>query len=212
MRVRLAVYSSFAVKWLIPRLAGLRQLYPELDLSLEMVAKTPSSPTGWRTVSSPSPRRAGLHARSALSGAADAGVQSPDVAAGGRGRAAALWQLPLLSIQAIYREKGKIGGVGPKWGADHSPRRGCTISAISCWRWRRRTGTRGWRSSTTTCCSRKIRVWCGCPCTPRDRRQLLFRLQALAAHEPAISRLRQWLWQESQASLRPGENEPLRRV
>ena len=32
------------------------------------------------------------------------------------------------------------------------------------------------------------------------------------AHEPAISRLRQWLWQESQASLRPGENEPLRRV
>ena len=32
------------------------------------------------------------------------------------------------------------------------------------------------------------------------------------AHEPAISRLRQWLWQESQASLRPGENELLRRV
>ena len=31
-------------------------------------------------------------------------------------------------------------------------------------------------------------------------------------HEPAISRLRQWLWQEAQASLRPGENEPLRRV
>ncbi len=27
MRIRLAVYSSFAVKWLIPRLAGLRQLY-----------------------------------------------------------------------------------------------------------------------------------------------------------------------------------------
>ena len=41
MRVRLAVYSSFAVKWLIPRLAGLRQLYPELDLSLEMVAEDP---------------------------------------------------------------------------------------------------------------------------------------------------------------------------
>ena len=32
------------------------------------------------------------------------------------------------------------------------------------------------------------------------------------AHEPAISRLRQWLWQEAQASLRPGESEPLRRV
>ena len=41
MRVRLAVYSSFAVKWLIPRLAGLRQLHPELDLSLEMVAEDP---------------------------------------------------------------------------------------------------------------------------------------------------------------------------
>ena len=50
------------------------------------------------------------------------------------------------------------------------------------------------------------------PARPRDRRQLLFRLQALARHEPAISRLRQWLWQESQASLRPGENELLRRV
>ncbi|MDX2322346.1 MAG: LysR substrate-binding domain-containing protein [Moritella sp.] len=40
-KIRLALYSSLAVKWLIPRLDNLRQQYPEIDLSLNMVADEP---------------------------------------------------------------------------------------------------------------------------------------------------------------------------
>ncbi|HIF9450408.1 TPA: LysR substrate-binding domain-containing protein [Photobacterium damselae] len=40
-KLRLALYSSLAVKWLIPRLDNLRQLHPEIDLSLNMMAYEP---------------------------------------------------------------------------------------------------------------------------------------------------------------------------
>lgn len=40
-KIRLALYSSLAVKWLIPRLGNLKQQYPELDLTLNMVAEEP---------------------------------------------------------------------------------------------------------------------------------------------------------------------------
>ncbi|MDO6541786.1 LysR substrate-binding domain-containing protein [Photobacterium sanguinicancri] len=40
-QLRLAMYSTLAVKWLIPRLDKLRQEYPEIDLSLTMVADEP---------------------------------------------------------------------------------------------------------------------------------------------------------------------------
>lgn len=40
-KVRLALYSSLAVKWLIPRLDNLRQQHPEIDLTLNMVADEP---------------------------------------------------------------------------------------------------------------------------------------------------------------------------
>lgn len=168
MRVRLAVYSSFAVKWLIPRLAGLRQLYPELDLSLEMVAEDPELSDrvadGFITVSPEGPG----YMHDLLYRERLMPVCSRRMWQQVEGEwPATLWQLPLLSIQAIYREKGEDWR---RWaemgGLTIPPRRGCTISAISCSRWRRRTGTREWRSSMTTCCSRKIRVWCGCPCTP----------------------------------------------
>ncbi|MGB2740548.1 MAG: LysR substrate-binding domain-containing protein [Cognaticolwellia sp.] len=39
--IRLALYSSLAVKWLIPRLADFRKQYPEIDLTLNMVAEEP---------------------------------------------------------------------------------------------------------------------------------------------------------------------------
>lgn len=107
MRVRLAVYSSFAVKWLIPRLAGLRQLYPELDLSLEMVAEDPElsdrvadcfitvSPHGrgychdliYQERLFPVCSRRLLQQ---ISG------EWPE----------AIWQLPLLSVQSIYKARG----------------------------------------------------------------------------------------------------------
>lgn len=40
-KIRLALYSSLAVKWLIPRLENLRQQYPEIELSLNMVSDEP---------------------------------------------------------------------------------------------------------------------------------------------------------------------------
>lgn len=40
-KVRLAIYSSLAVKWLIPRLENLRQQYPDIELMLNMVASEP---------------------------------------------------------------------------------------------------------------------------------------------------------------------------
>jgi len=40
-KIRLALYSSLAVKWLIPRLDNLRQQYPEIELSLNMVSDEP---------------------------------------------------------------------------------------------------------------------------------------------------------------------------
>ncbi|TYL47287.1 LysR family transcriptional regulator [Marinomonas sp. IMCC 4694] len=40
-QIRLAVYSSFAVYWLIPRLPDLKHLYPHLELCIEMSHSTP---------------------------------------------------------------------------------------------------------------------------------------------------------------------------
>ncbi|WP_371826117.1 LysR substrate-binding domain-containing protein [Photobacterium sp. GJ3] len=41
-KIRLALYSSLAVKWLIPRLDNLRQLHPEIELTLNMVSNDPN--------------------------------------------------------------------------------------------------------------------------------------------------------------------------
>ncbi len=40
-KIRIAMYSSLAVKWLVPRLENLRQQHPEIDLTLSMVADEP---------------------------------------------------------------------------------------------------------------------------------------------------------------------------
>ncbi len=40
-QIRLAVYSSFAVYWLIPRLPELKRLHPSLELSIEMSHNSP---------------------------------------------------------------------------------------------------------------------------------------------------------------------------
>ncbi|MBL4830938.1 MAG: LysR family transcriptional regulator [Aliivibrio sp.] len=40
-KIRLAIYSSLAVKWLIPRLENLKQQHPEIELTLNMVAENP---------------------------------------------------------------------------------------------------------------------------------------------------------------------------
>lgn len=40
-RLRLSVFSSFAVRWLVPRLPGLQRLHPQLELALEMSSENP---------------------------------------------------------------------------------------------------------------------------------------------------------------------------
>lgn len=40
-RLRLSVFSSFAVRWLVPRLPALQRLHPQLDLALEMSSANP---------------------------------------------------------------------------------------------------------------------------------------------------------------------------
>ncbi|MBS3804971.1 MAG: LysR family transcriptional regulator [Oleiphilaceae bacterium] len=40
-RLRLSVYSSFAVRWLVPRLPELQRLHPQLDMALEMTSESP---------------------------------------------------------------------------------------------------------------------------------------------------------------------------
>lgn len=40
-RLRMSVFSSFAVRWLIPRLPDLQRLHPQLDLALEMSSEHP---------------------------------------------------------------------------------------------------------------------------------------------------------------------------
>lgn len=40
-RLRMAVFSSFAVRWLIPNLPSLQRQHPELDLQLEMTNESP---------------------------------------------------------------------------------------------------------------------------------------------------------------------------
>lgn len=40
-RLRLSVFSSFAVRWLVPRLPDLQRLHPQVELSLEMSIESP---------------------------------------------------------------------------------------------------------------------------------------------------------------------------
>ncbi|MBE01747.1 LysR family transcriptional regulator [Marinobacter lutaoensis] len=40
-RLRLSVFSSFAVRWLVPRLPELQRLHPQVELSLEMSTENP---------------------------------------------------------------------------------------------------------------------------------------------------------------------------
>ncbi|QSP95456.1 LysR family transcriptional regulator [Marinobacter salinisoli] len=40
-RLRLSVFSSFAVRWLVPRLPELKRQYPQVDLALEMSTENP---------------------------------------------------------------------------------------------------------------------------------------------------------------------------
>ncbi|MEZ9198868.1 LysR substrate-binding domain-containing protein [Shewanella sp. 10N.286.54.B9] len=45
-QLRLAVYSSFAIKWLIPRLSDFRRLHPEIKIRLDMITDDPELSDG----------------------------------------------------------------------------------------------------------------------------------------------------------------------
>ncbi len=108
--IRLAIYSSLAVKWLIPRLADFKRLYPEIDLTLNMVAGDPTEQTdsvGACFITVQKPKRnymaVKLYAETlypVCSHKIWKEIQDQSIPD-------ALWQYPILSTDSIYRERGK---------------------------------------------------------------------------------------------------------
>nr|WP_086940178.1 LysR substrate-binding domain-containing protein [Thaumasiovibrio occultus] len=107
--IRLTIYSSLAVKWLIPRLEQLRRQYPEINLSLNMVADDPeiNDNMGDCFISIRPPKTGYvcelLYAETLYP------VCSPRVwkEIEGKPLPDALWDYPLLSAYSALREKGK---------------------------------------------------------------------------------------------------------
>ena len=115
-KLRLALYSSLAVKWLIPRLDSLRQQYPEIDLSLNMVADEPDCSDQvadcFITVRPP-PRNfvsEFLYAECLFPVCGQKIWQQIQA----KPFPAALWEYPLLSVQSIYPEH-KVGEDWLRW-------------------------------------------------------------------------------------------------
>ncbi|EXJ45584.1 bacterial regulatory helix-turn-helix, lysR family protein [Vibrio parahaemolyticus VPTS-2010] len=107
--IRLAIYSSLAVKWLIPRLADFKRLYPEIDLTLNMVAGDPeqTDSVGDCFITVQKPKRnymaVKLYAETlypVCSHKIWKEIQDQSIPD-------ALWQYPILSTDSIYRERGK---------------------------------------------------------------------------------------------------------
>ncbi|MFA0086743.1 LysR family transcriptional regulator [Vibrio sp. E150_011] len=107
--IRLALYSSLAVKWLIPRLSEFKRLYPEIELTLNMVAEDPdlSDATGDCFITVEQPAR--NYVAEPLYNEVLYPVCSqkiwkeihdqpfPD----------ALWNYPILSTDSVLHERGK---------------------------------------------------------------------------------------------------------
>lgn len=206
MRVRLALYSSFAVKWLIPRLSGLRQQHPELELELEMVAEDPQlSDRVADCFITVAPQARG-YSHDLLYRERLFPVCSRRLWQQVEGNwPAALWQLPLLSIQAIYKEKGEdwrrwaeAGGlvIPPEAHMHHFSHVLLAMEAAS------------WDQGVALINDYMLQPEEGnlirLPLHPLETGDnFYFVCKRSRLHEPAISRLRQWLWMETQGSLRP---------
>ncbi|ENY73178.1 LysR family transcriptional regulator [Aeromonas diversa] len=206
MRVRLALYSSFAVKWLIPRLNGLRQQHPELELDLEMVAEDPQlSDRVADCFITVSPQARG-YSHDLLYRERLMPVCSRRLWQQLEGEwPASLWQLPLLSIQAIYKEKGEdwrrwaeVGGltIPPEARMHHFSH---ILLALEAANWDQGVALINdymLRSDEPNL----VRL----PLHPLETGDsFYFVCKRSRLHEPAISRLRQWLWMETEGSLRP---------
>ncbi|MBZ6072511.1 LysR family transcriptional regulator [Aeromonas schubertii] len=206
MRVRLALYSSFAVKWLIPRLSGLRQQHPELELELEMVAEDPLlSDRVADCFITVAPQARG-YSHDLLYRERLFPVCSRRLWQQVEGNwPTALWQLPLLSIQAIYKEKGEdwrrwaeAGGlvIPPEAHMHHFSHVLLAMEAAN------------WDQGVALINDYMLQPEEGnlirLPLHPLETGDnFYFVCKRSRLHEPAISRLRQWLWMETQGSLRP---------
>ena len=133
-------------------------------------------------------------------------MQSPDVAAGGRGVARHLVAVAAALHPGYLPREGEDWRRWAEMGADHSPEARVhhfshILLALEAANW-----------------DQGMALINDYMLQPEDPRLVRLPLHALEtgdnfyfvfkrsrAHEPAISRLRQWLWQESQASLRPGK-------
>ncbi|MFH4509488.1 LysR family transcriptional regulator [Vibrio alginolyticus] len=107
--IRLAIYSSLAVKWLIPRLSDFKRLHPEIDLTLNMVVGDPeqTDSVGDCFITVEKPKRnymsVKLYAETlypVCSHKIWKELQDQPIPE-------ALWRYPILSTDSIYRERGK---------------------------------------------------------------------------------------------------------
>ncbi|UBO74603.1 LysR substrate-binding domain-containing protein [Aeromonas rivuli] len=204
MQLRLAVYSSFAVKWLIPRLAGLRQLYPELDLSLEMVAEDPElSDRVADCFITVCPNGRGyshdrIYQERLFPVCSRRLLQQVEGEWPG-----AIWQLPLLSVQSIYKSRGEDWQRWAEAGGMRVPE-GVRMHHFSHVLLAMEAAA--WDQGVTFVNDYMVR-----PDDPQLVRLPVHQLETGdafyftckrgRAHEPAISRLRQWLLLETCQSL-----------
>ncbi|MGR5287652.1 LysR substrate-binding domain-containing protein [Vibrio maritimus] len=107
--IRLALYSTLAVKWLIPRLSDFKRRHPEIELTLNMVTEDPklSDSVGdcFITLEAPKSQFVAkfLYSETLYPVCshriwkAIQGAPLPD----------ALWEYPILSTDSVFRERGK---------------------------------------------------------------------------------------------------------
>lgn len=107
--IRLALYSSLAVKWLIPRLSEFRRLYPEIELTLNMVAEDPelTDSIGDCFITVDQPKR--NFVAEPLYSEVLFPVCSQKIwkEIHDKPLPEALWDYPILSTDSVYRERGK---------------------------------------------------------------------------------------------------------
>nr|WP_321273393.1 LysR family transcriptional regulator [uncultured Vibrio sp.] len=107
--IRLAIYSSLAVKWLIPRLSDFKRLHPEIELTLNMVASDPDQTDSvgdcFITVQKPKRNYVSVHLYQDILYPVCSHKVWKEMQ--GKPMPEALWQYPLLSTDSIYRERGK---------------------------------------------------------------------------------------------------------
>ncbi|MBR9787580.1 MAG: LysR family transcriptional regulator [Vibrionaceae bacterium] len=107
--IRLAIYSSLAVKWLIPRLSDFKRLHPEIELTLNMMAGDPEQTDSvgdcFITVQKPKRNYVSVHLYEDILYPVCSHKIWKEMQE--KPMPEAFWQYPLLSTDSVYRERGK---------------------------------------------------------------------------------------------------------